>query len=196
MKEGRVQLAMDYSEDRKDRDARAIEWIIDGLTEDSDLERLVRNIPDSFKSTWGKSVLQAVIDKTKKGRILVRVLTIHQLFPRALIDPNPLKIFLLIIGLHACSRRARIPAASREKQSGNNAPALALVLLYRSCSPWNTSGHGFPKKKSRPWHRCFSTSTTLERSAMRRFEKLKLRRHHYRNSIRPPAFVGHACRRL
>ena len=66
MKEGRVQLAMNYSNDRKDRDASAIEWIIDGLTEDSDLERLVRNIPGSFESIWGKSVLQAVIDKKQK----------------------------------------------------------------------------------------------------------------------------------
>ena len=62
MKEGRVQLAMDYSEDRKHRDARAIEWIVDDLTEDSELEPLVRNIPDSFNSTWGKSVLQTVGD--------------------------------------------------------------------------------------------------------------------------------------
>lgn len=62
MKEGRVQLAMDYSEDRKHRDARAIEWIVDDLTEDSELELLIRNIPDSFNSTWGKDVLQAVTD--------------------------------------------------------------------------------------------------------------------------------------
>ena len=62
MKEGRVQLAMDYSEDRKHRDARAIEWIAGDLTEDSELEVLVRNIPDSFNSKWGKDVLQAVTD--------------------------------------------------------------------------------------------------------------------------------------
>lgn len=66
MKEGRVQLAMNYSEDRKHRDARAIEWIVDDLTEDSELELLVRNIPDSFNSTWGKDVLQAVTDDKGK----------------------------------------------------------------------------------------------------------------------------------
>jgi len=66
MKEGRVQLAMNYSEDRKLRDARAIEWIVDDLTEDSELELLVRNILDSFNSTWGKEVLEtAKIDKEK-----------------------------------------------------------------------------------------------------------------------------------
>ena len=67
MKEGRVQLAMDYSEDRKHRDARAIEWIVDDLTEDSELEQLVCNIPDSFNTTWGKSVLQTV--KDSRGRV-------------------------------------------------------------------------------------------------------------------------------
>ncbi|KAF8498235.1 hypothetical protein F5888DRAFT_1612778, partial [Russula emetica] len=66
MKEGRVQLAMNYTEDRKHRDARAIEWIVDDLTEDSELELLVRNIPDSFNSTWGKDVLQAVTDDKGK----------------------------------------------------------------------------------------------------------------------------------
>ena len=67
MKEGRVQLAMNYSEDRKHRDARAIEWIVDDLTEDSELELLVRNIPDSFNSTWGKEVLKTVkIDKERE----------------------------------------------------------------------------------------------------------------------------------
>jgi hypothetical protein len=66
MKEGRVQLAMNYTEDRKLRDARAIEWIVDDLTEDSELELLVRNIPESFNSTWGKDVLQAVTDDKEK----------------------------------------------------------------------------------------------------------------------------------
>jgi hypothetical protein len=67
MKEGRVQLAMNYSDDRKLRDAHAIEWIIDGLTEDSDLEPLVRNIPGSFDSTWGNDVLQTVINEKDSG---------------------------------------------------------------------------------------------------------------------------------
>ena len=193
IKEGRVQLAMKSSDGRIDRDERAIEWIIEALTEDSNLERLVRNIPGSFESIWGKRVLKAVIDKKKKEDPGARLST--SLTVSSLIDLNSPKM-LSIIGLHACSRRARIPAASLGEQSGNNAPALALVLLYRSCSPWNTSGPGFPKKISRPWHRCSSTSATLERSAMRRSEKRKLRERHFRNSIRPPPFAGHACRRL
>jgi hypothetical protein len=57
---------MNYSDDRKIRDARAIGWIIDGLTEDSDLEPLVRNIPGSFDSTWGNDVLKTVINEKRK----------------------------------------------------------------------------------------------------------------------------------
>ena len=62
MAEGRVQLAMaaDDFGDRKDRDARAIGWILDNLTEDIELEPLVRYIPDSFNSPWGKAVWRAV----------------------------------------------------------------------------------------------------------------------------------------
>ena len=66
MNKGREQLAMNYSDDRKIRDARAIGWIIDGLTEDSDLEPLVRNIPGSFDSTWGNDVLKTVINEKRK----------------------------------------------------------------------------------------------------------------------------------
>ena len=66
MAEGRAQLAMavDPSGHRKDRDACAIDWIVDDLTEDSELEPLIRNIPESFNSTWGKDVWKVV----EKGR--------------------------------------------------------------------------------------------------------------------------------
>lgn len=197
MKEGRVQLAMSYSEDRKHRDARAIEWIVDDLTEDSELELLVRNIPDSFNSTWGKDVLQAVTDdrgREDPGARFNSILTVSQ----ALIVPDPLKALFpaLIIGSRACSGRARIPAASREKRSGSNAPALALVLLYRLFSPWNMSGHGSQNRRSRPWRKCLSILVTSEQSAMRRSETLILARHRHRNSIRLPASVGHACQSL
>jgi hypothetical protein len=63
MSDGRVQLSMAVNPPdlRKQRDARAIEWIVDDLTEDSELEPLVRNIPDSFNSSWGKAVWNAVL---------------------------------------------------------------------------------------------------------------------------------------
>jgi hypothetical protein len=62
MSEGRAQLSMDWSEDRKTRDAHAIEWVVDDLTEDSELEPLIRNIPDSFNSGWGKKVWEVVAE--------------------------------------------------------------------------------------------------------------------------------------
>ena len=67
MAEGRAQLAMavDPSGHRKVRDACAIEWIVDDLTEDSELEPLVRNIPESFNSTWGKDVWKVVETRRK-----------------------------------------------------------------------------------------------------------------------------------
>ncbi|KAI0261952.1 hypothetical protein BC834DRAFT_1043705 [Gloeopeniophorella convolvens] len=60
MSEGRVQLAMDESDERKKRDARAIRWVIDNLTEDSELEPFVLGIPGSLNSKWGKKVWESV----------------------------------------------------------------------------------------------------------------------------------------
>ena len=143
MKEGRVQLAMDYSEDRKHRDARAIEWIAGDLTEDSELEPLVRNIPDSFNSTWGKDVLQAVTDDRRREDSGARFNSILTLTQALIVPDRPKALFLaLMIGSRACSGRARIPAASWGKWSGSNAPALALALLYLLCSQWSMGGHG------------------------------------------------------
>lgn len=60
MTDGRVQLAMDESDDRKKRDARAIRWVVDNLTEDSELEPFVIGVPGSFNSNWGKKVWEVV----------------------------------------------------------------------------------------------------------------------------------------
>ncbi|KAI9443588.1 hypothetical protein H4582DRAFT_1208323 [Lactarius indigo] len=68
MTAGRVQLAMDESDDRKRRDARAIHWVIDSLTEDSELEPFVLGIPGSFDSNWGKKVWETVAaDEDDRG---------------------------------------------------------------------------------------------------------------------------------
>ena len=60
MTDGRMQLAMDESDDRKKRDARAIRWVIDNLTEDSELEPFVLGVPGSFNSNWGQKVWEFV----------------------------------------------------------------------------------------------------------------------------------------
>ncbi|KAI0054794.1 hypothetical protein BV25DRAFT_1833529, partial [Artomyces pyxidatus] len=58
--DGRVQLAMDESDERRKRDARAICWVIDNLTEDSELEPFVAGIPGSLNTSWGKEVWETV----------------------------------------------------------------------------------------------------------------------------------------
>ncbi|KAI0312355.1 hypothetical protein OF83DRAFT_1286945 [Amylostereum chailletii] len=63
MTEGRVQIAMDESHERKERDARAIRWVIDNLTEDSELEPFVLGIPGSLNSAWGKSVWSMIAEQ-------------------------------------------------------------------------------------------------------------------------------------
>jgi Family of unknown function (DUF6535) len=68
MTDGRVQLAMDESDDRKKRDARAIRWVVGSLTEDSELEPFVLGIPGSFNSKWGKQVWDIVVeDEDNRG---------------------------------------------------------------------------------------------------------------------------------
>ena len=71
MTEGRVQLAMNESNDRKKRDARAIRWVIDNLTEDSELEPFVLGIPGSLSSTWGKGVWETVAKGEETGNVQV-----------------------------------------------------------------------------------------------------------------------------
>jgi len=69
MTDGRVQLAMDVSNERKTRDARAIGWVIDNLTEDSELEPFVLGIPGSLNSTWGKKVWETVAEGEGSGSL-------------------------------------------------------------------------------------------------------------------------------
>ncbi|KAI0263524.1 hypothetical protein BC834DRAFT_1042733 [Gloeopeniophorella convolvens] len=62
MADGRMQLAMDKSEDRKMRDVRGIRWLIDSLTEDSELEPFVVGMPGAFKTKWGRDVWMRVLE--------------------------------------------------------------------------------------------------------------------------------------
>ena len=60
MAKGRMQLAMEETEARKDRDVRAIRWLIDNLTEDAEMEKLLSAIPGSFNTDWGNEVWRRV----------------------------------------------------------------------------------------------------------------------------------------
>src|SRR5258708_12899186 len=56
MAQGRMQLAMKETEARKGRDIEAIRWLIDNMTEDAEMERLLSAIPGSFNTDWGMGV--------------------------------------------------------------------------------------------------------------------------------------------
>ena len=60
MAQGQMQLAMEETVARKDRDVQAIRWLIDNLTEDAEMERFLPAIPGSFNTDWGLEVWRKV----------------------------------------------------------------------------------------------------------------------------------------
>jgi Family of unknown function (DUF6535) len=60
MAQGQMQLAMEETEARKDRDERAIRWLIDNLTEDAEMEKFLSAIPGSLNTDWGTEVWKRV----------------------------------------------------------------------------------------------------------------------------------------
>ena len=69
MAQGKLQLAMEETEDRKGRDERAIRWLVGNMTEDAEMESFVMAIPGSFNGQWGtdvwKKVSNAIEDRNK-----------------------------------------------------------------------------------------------------------------------------------
>ncbi|KAH9011886.1 hypothetical protein EDB84DRAFT_1538150, partial [Lactarius hengduanensis] len=60
MSEGQAQLAMETNDERRDRDARAIQWLIHNRTEHDEMESFVLAIPGAFTSKWGVEVWRNV----------------------------------------------------------------------------------------------------------------------------------------
>ncbi len=60
MSQGRLQLAMEESEGRKNRDKRAIRWLVDSFTEEAEMELFVVAIPGSFNAEWGLKVWKGI----------------------------------------------------------------------------------------------------------------------------------------
>ena len=60
MTQGQMQLAMEETVARKDRDVQAIRWLIDNLTEDAEMEKFLSAIPGSFNTEWGTDVWSRV----------------------------------------------------------------------------------------------------------------------------------------
>jgi hypothetical protein len=60
LSQGQMQLAMEENNGRKDRDVRAIRWLIDNRTEDDEMESFAIAIPGCFTSKWGIDVWRKV----------------------------------------------------------------------------------------------------------------------------------------
>ena len=54
--QGQMQLAMEETKERIERDARSIRWLVHGLTEEAEMESLVMTIPGSLNVEWGMEV--------------------------------------------------------------------------------------------------------------------------------------------
>ena len=60
LSDGQMQLAMEENDGRKDRDVRAIRWLIHNRTEDDEMESFAMAIPGCFTSKWGIDVWRKV----------------------------------------------------------------------------------------------------------------------------------------
>ena len=69
MVEGQMQLAMEETDERMGRDARAIRWLVGNQTADAEMESLAMTIPGSFNAEWGiqswKKVSEIMEDENK-----------------------------------------------------------------------------------------------------------------------------------
>ncbi len=54
--EGQLQLAMEENEERKHRDAQAIQWLIDMSTDKDEMDSFLMAIPSTFSTKWGIEV--------------------------------------------------------------------------------------------------------------------------------------------
>jgi hypothetical protein len=60
LSQAQMQMAMEENDGRKDRDIRAIRWLIHNRTEDDEMESFAMAIPGSFTSKWGIDVWRKV----------------------------------------------------------------------------------------------------------------------------------------
>jgi hypothetical protein len=54
------ELVMEETEERKERDVRAIRWLVDNATANAEMEPLVLSIPGTFNTEWGREVWRDV----------------------------------------------------------------------------------------------------------------------------------------
>ena len=69
MAEGQLQLAMEVDEGCKGRDERAIRWLFNNVTEDTEMESFALAIPGSFNPGWGNDVWNKVFNTSEEGHV-------------------------------------------------------------------------------------------------------------------------------
>ena len=67
MADGQMQLAMEKNDTRKHRDERSIQWLVNNLTYDVEVEPLASGIPGSLNATWGVEVWKNDTNLEKEG---------------------------------------------------------------------------------------------------------------------------------
>ena len=121
MAQGQMQLAMEETEARKDRDVRAIRWLIDNLTEEAEMEKFLSAIPGSFNTDWGREVWRRVgIHHESEDQIRGRDTTAHQLSS----SWSVLSILRPIIYLVRKPDPCHAPTHSTTRSPVRNPPAL------------------------------------------------------------------------
>jgi len=63
---GQMQLAMEETKERIERDARSIRWLVHGLTEEAEMESLVMTIPGSLNRGSGHGSVEAASPKSSR----------------------------------------------------------------------------------------------------------------------------------
>jgi uncharacterized protein DUF6535 len=61
MEEYRGQFALEQTEVRKDRDVRALQWLINNINGDNEMRSFVLAIPGSFNQEWGRDVWKRAV---------------------------------------------------------------------------------------------------------------------------------------
>jgi hypothetical protein len=113
MAEAQMQLAMNGTEERKGRDGRAIRWLLGKMTEDAEVDSLVKAIPNSLNMGWGLKVWKQVM------RI-----------PSAVPPPSPLPNTTSAFSLTPNSLNAYPHSAITRLQEGNIGHKLRIRVAH------------------------------------------------------------------
>ena len=63
-------FAMEETEDRKKRDVRAIQWLVDNINGSNEMQTFILAIPGSFNQEWGRDVWKGVVSDDKTTSIV------------------------------------------------------------------------------------------------------------------------------